>query len=126
MPDYETTSFMGFGEYTFEGDANITAYFETVYGDTSYEQLGSPPQLFPDVPANNPYNLCNPNAENGVDCGTAQDGLWTNPAYVAQFSEYYTNLNGCYGLPASICSPAAFGLLSGPLGAMDTSADRFS
>ena len=119
-PDYETTSFMGFGEYTFEGDANITAYFETVYGDTQYDQLGSPPQLFPDVPANNPYNLCNPNAENGVDCGTAQDGLWTSPAYVAQFSNHYTNLNGCYGLPPSVCSPAAFGLLSGPLGAMGT------
>jgi iron complex outermembrane receptor protein len=118
--NYESTSFMAFGEYTFEGNSNLTAYFETLISDATYDSVGSPPQLFPDVPANNPYNLCNPNAENGVDCGLAEDALWTNPAYVAQFSEYYTRVAGCYGLPPEICSPAAFGLLNGPVGAVGT------
>lgn len=120
VPDYDTATAMAYGEYTFDGDANVTAYFETLYTEVGYEQLGSPSQLFPDVPANNPYNLCNPDAENGVDCGLAEDALLTNPGYVAQFSDFYTQLANCYGLSPADCSPAAFGLLNGPIGAIGT------
>jgi iron complex outermembrane receptor protein len=119
-PDYKTTTFMGFGEYSFEGDANLTAYFETLYSDADYETLGSPPQLFPDVPANNPYNLCNPAAENGVDCGLAEDALYTNPVFTAGFGAYYEGLCASYGIPLAGCTPATFGLLNGPIGATGT------
>jgi len=119
-PDYRAATAMAYGEYTFEGDANITAYFETLYTDVEYDQLGSPPQLFPDVPANNPYNLCNPDAENGVDCGLAQDALFTNPGYVASFGAYYEGLCASFGIPLAGCTPATFGLLVGPAGAVDT------
>jgi iron complex outermembrane receptor protein len=119
-PDYQSATGMVFGEYTFEGDANITAYFETLYTEVEFETLGSPPQLFPDVPANNPYNLCNPNAENGVDCGLAEDALFTNPAYTASFGAYYEGLCASYGIPLAGCTPATFGLLNGPIGAVGT------
>lgn len=89
-PDYETNNFMSYGEYTFEGDSNLTAYFETMYSKAEYSTVGRPPQLFPFVPANNPYNICNPNAANGVDCGLAEDELlWNNPGYIAQFDAVY-------------------------------------
>jgi len=44
----------------------------------------------------------------------------TNPGYVAQFSDFYTQLANCYGLSPADCSPAAFGLLNGPIGAIGT------
>jgi iron complex outermembrane receptor protein len=113
-------AFMAFGEYTFEGASNLTAYFETLVTDATYDSVGSPPQLFPDVPANNPYNLCNPNAENGVDCGLAEDALYTNPAYTASFGAYYEGLCAGYGIPLAGCTPATFGLLNGPIGATGT------
>jgi iron complex outermembrane receptor protein len=118
--NYESMAFMAFGEYTFEGASNLTAYFETLVTDATYDSVGSPPQLFPDVPANNPYNLCNPNAENGVDCGLAEDALYTNPAYTASFGAYYEGLCAGYGIPLAGCTPATFGLLNGPIGATGT------
>ena len=119
-PENETVNFMAYGEYTFEGDANITAYFETMYSKQDYSQTSSPPQLFPDVPANNPYNLCNPNNPDGVDCGLAQDALFTNPVFTAGFGSYYEGLCASYGIPLAGCTPATFGLLSGPIGAVGT------
>ncbi|MBL6893486.1 MAG: TonB-dependent receptor [Porticoccaceae bacterium] len=118
--NYESMAFMAFGEYTFEGASNLTAYFETLINDSTYDSVGSPPQLFPDVPANNPYNLCNPNAVNGVDCGLAEDALYTNPAYMASFGAYYEGLCAGYGIPLAGCTPATFGLLNGPIGATGT------
>ena len=80
-PDNEDYTVMTYGEYNLGGDANVTAYFEAMYTSAEDSAISSPPQLFPDVPAMNPYNLCNPMAENGVDCGLAQDALFTNPVY---------------------------------------------
>ena len=73
-------SAMAYGEYTFDGDMNITPFFEVLYSraDTFVENGGTP-QLFPFVPANNPFNPCNI-ANN--DCGLAQntfDGLTGTP-----------------------------------------------
>jgi iron complex outermembrane receptor protein len=85
-PDYDTATFMAYGEYTFEGDSNLTAYFETLYSESDYSQMGQPAQFFPTVPANNPYNICNPDGVRGVDCGLAEDEfLFTNPGYSAAF-----------------------------------------
>jgi iron complex outermembrane receptor protein len=119
-PDNEDYTVMTYGEYNLGGDANITAYFEVMYTSAEDSQQGSPPQLFPDVPAMNPYNLCNPMAENGVDCGLAQDALYTNPVYIAGFGATYEGLCASYGIPLAGCTPATFGLLYGAIGAVPT------
>lgn len=116
-PERSRNSFFAYGEYTLEGEMNLTPYFEFNWGrQESFADSGAF-QLFPWVPAGNPYNICNPAAEGGVDCGLAQTELLTNPNYVRSFSQYYTNLNGCYGLSPELCSPASFDLLRGPAGA---------
>ena len=82
----ETTQFMGFGEYTFDGEANITPYFEVMYSDFDFSSNSSEGQFFPFVTALNPYNICNPAAITGlgVDCGLAHDALFNNPSFVNQ------------------------------------------
>ena len=65
---------MAVGEYTFEGDANVTPFFEFGYSrnETKADNTGTP-QLFPYVPANNAFNPCNRAAVGGVDCRRAQN-----------------------------------------------------
>jgi iron complex outermembrane recepter protein len=65
---------MALGEYTFEGAANITPFFEFGYtrNEASADNTGVP-QLFPYVPANNAFNPCNRAAVGGVDCRRAQN-----------------------------------------------------
>ena len=48
------------GEYTFEGDMNLMPFFELGYVEDDYSNFGDEGNFFPDVPARNPYNLCNP------------------------------------------------------------------
>jgi iron complex outermembrane receptor protein len=88
-PEQDRLSVMSYGEYTFESEANHTAYFEFNYNTRNVHQEGAGYQLFPQVPANNPYNICNPNGVNGVDCGLAQDALYDNPGYRTQFYDRY-------------------------------------
>jgi len=76
----ERISVMSYGEYTFDGDMNVTPYFEVGFNKRDFFTDGGAPQLFPFVPADNPFNLCNPNAPGGVDCGLALDALYNNPA----------------------------------------------
>jgi iron complex outermembrane recepter protein len=65
---------MAVGEYTFEGAANITPFFEFNYvRNESSADNTSIPQLFPYVPANNAFNPCNRANPNGVDCRRAQN-----------------------------------------------------
>jgi iron complex outermembrane receptor protein len=69
---------MAYGEYTFDGDWNITPFFEANYSRSDVTARGNVPQLFPVVGNRNPFNPCNLNQPNGVDCGLAQntfDGL---------------------------------------------------
>jgi iron complex outermembrane recepter protein len=115
----ETAQFMAYGEYTLNGEANITPYFEVLYSDFSFSSRSAQGQLFPFVPALNPYNLCNPAAitGDGVDCGTAQDALYTNPNYQVQFGQRWESLCAQFGIPLAGCTPAVFGLLTGPIGA---------
>lgn len=56
-----------YGEYTLDGDANITPFFEASYSraEISSDNTGTP-QLFPSVPSTNAFNPCN--IEVGVDC----------------------------------------------------------
>jgi iron complex outermembrane receptor protein len=119
-PEQQRLSAMAYGEYTFEGNMNNTVYFEGNFTDSDIYQKGDAYQLFPWVPATNPYNLCNPDAEGGVDCGLATDAMYTNPNYIKGFADYWTAEAGCFGLAYEDCVPAAFGLLYGPLGPRQT------
>jgi iron complex outermembrane receptor protein len=108
---------MAYGEYTFEGEMNVTPYFEAIYSDTQVNLNGGYSQLFTIVPANNPFNPCNPNQPNGVDCGLAADSLLTDPDYIESFRRYYfDNRTTCAAIGREACTPATFGLLNGPLG----------
>jgi len=101
------------GEYTFEGDMNNTMYFEALYADRDIKTVGSQFQLFPVVPANNPFNPCNI-ANN--DCGAAYNAVLANPTYQANFATFLnSDLNpfgttNCFGLPFAACTPQNFGL----------------
>jgi iron complex outermembrane receptor protein len=80
LPKTRNINAMAYGEYTFEGEANFTPYFEVLYNSQETDQFGQEGQLFPFVPANNPFNLCNPNQPNGVDCGLAIGEYLDNPS----------------------------------------------
>lgn len=91
FPEYERTSAFAYGEYTFAGDMNITPYFEWMYNRRQVETYDPGAVLFEEVPANNPYNLCNPNGVNGVDCGLAFDSVMSNPVFLEEFVSRYTH-----------------------------------
>jgi iron complex outermembrane receptor protein len=122
FPENQIMSVMAYGEYTFAGEANITPYFETLYTDLEFKSQSFLFPYFPTVPANNPYNLCNPNAITGigVDCGSAQDALYTNPGFLADFGAEFEGLCAANGIPLEFCTPATFGLTTGPIGPIDT------
>lgn len=113
FPEFDATSVMAYGEYTFEGEANLTPYFEAMYNEREVFFDAGRFQLFPDVPAGNPYNPCNPAAIGGVDCGLAFNDLMNNPNFAADFTAFY-------GVP-----PTAFGLglepAAGPIGVLPVS-----
>jgi len=96
---------MSYGEYTFDGDMNLKPYYEALYVKYKSSSNGGPAQFFPTVPANNPFNICNPNGANGVDCGLAYDALLTNPAFAEQVRQQFGG------------TPADFGILQGAVGA---------
>lgn len=109
----KTQNLMSYGEYTFEGENNITPYFEVLYSRRDTFQDSGQPQFFPFIPADNPYNLCNPDAVGGIDCGLAFDQAFENPAYIAA----YIAENGCDPSAAGDCPQAG-----GPRGALRTRA----
>ncbi|MFV0543727.1 MAG: TonB-dependent receptor plug domain-containing protein [Marinicella pacifica] len=109
--ELKTQSMMAYGEYTFEGDSNITPFFEASYTRRDSFQDSGQPQFFPWVPANNPYNLCNPNGINGVDCGLAWDDLMNNPG----FSNLIINNFGCDPSAGGSCDQTV-----GAIGPQDT------
>ncbi|MDB2691278.1 TonB-dependent receptor [Luminiphilus sp.] len=126
-PKSESVNILAYGETTLDGDMNITPYFEVMYNSYEVNQNSGEGQFFPEVPALNPYNLCNPNAENGVDCGLAYNEFLQNPGVVSQFSDYYLDYCASVfppGLPlevvAGACTPANFGLLVGQRGPLET------
>ena len=115
FPPFRSTTAMAYGEYTFEGEANLTPYFEALYGTSSVSLNSGAGLFFPWVPALNPYNLCNPQGA-GVDCGLAIDALYANPGYIAGFHGLYGDLCARFGVPPQACGPHAFGLTQGPMG----------
>ena len=115
----ETAKVMALGEYTFEGEANLTPFFELGYVKDRFKFNDGEVRFWPTVPARNPFNLCNPEGA-GVDCGLAFDALMTNPHYVRQFADYYLGFNGCWGRSRERCTPEAWNLLLGPMGPQET------
>ena len=100
FPEVERTSFMALGEYTFEGNMNLTPFFELMYNERETLQDSGAAQLFPFIAADNPFSPCNPDGD-GVDCGSAFDTFLTNPFVVQDFIN-------AFGVP-----PTAFGLGTG-------------
>ena len=101
-PEIERSSAFAYGEYTFAGDMNITPYFELLYNRREHHNYDPGTVLFEEVPADNPYNPCNPNGLDGVDCGLAYDSVLFNPTFAAQFA-------GAYGAtPAQYCAVPRF------------------
>jgi iron complex outermembrane recepter protein len=101
---------MAYGEYTFAGEANVTPFFEVMYAKREYFSDFGEPQLFPDVPPDNPFNICNPAAAGGVDCGLAWDALMNNPNLVNQYLSTYG------------CDPSSGGDCDRTVGAFDEGA----
>ena len=115
LNEQEAYSFRVTGEYTLEGEANFTPYFDYIFDETDVDGQGSKAQFFPFVSASNPFNPCNLDQPNGVDCGAAYNAVLTSPDFLARFADYYTNpaLSGtsdCFGLGAANCDPRAFRL----------------
>ena len=116
---FRSTTAMLYGEYTLESEANLTPYFEVLYGTTAFNQDTGASVLWPWVPALNRYNLCNPEGL-GVDCGLAQDALYGSPGYIASFNDLYGDVCANFGVPATACGPLAFGLGQGAIGPQRT------
>ena len=106
----KTQNLMSYGEYTFEGENNITPYFEVLYSRRDTFQDSGQPQFFPFIPADNPYNFCNPDGVNGIDCNEAYNQTFEDPNYIAQYMEQFG------------CDPSASG--DCPLGVSTTGAVR--
>ena len=105
---------MAYGEYTLEGEANLTPYFEANYSYLEIDSKSGEGQLFPTVPALNPYNLCNPNQPDGVDCGLAMGAYLDNPSIAA-------GIANTFGLtPAQFRDFGIVDLYPGALGPVDT------
>ncbi|MEE1877404.1 TonB-dependent receptor domain-containing protein [Altererythrobacter litoralis] len=68
---------MAYGEYTFEGDWNITPFFEANYTRAEVSARSRQPQLFPYVPGSNPFNPCNILNNDCGDDNNVFDGLYT-------------------------------------------------
>ena len=111
FPETSSYSFMGYGEYTFDGEANITPYYEALYQNFDFQSRSRAPQLFPWVPALNPFSPCNPAAVGGTDCGLAFDQFLENPAVIQQYLDTF----GCDPSATGTCPQAG-----GALGALRT------
>lgn len=103
----QTGNFVAYGEYTVEGEANLTPYFEVLWAERKFSSNAGKPQFFPTVPARNPFNLCNPEGA-GVDCGLAFRELVFNPNFVAEFQAANAALCARFGIPRPACNPWLF------------------
>ena len=109
LPEVNTQSVMAYGEYTFAGEANITPFFEVLYARRDFNSDSAEGQLFPTVPGGNPFNICNPAAAGGVDCGEAWDALMNNPNFVQQVLDTF----GCDPSTGGSCDQT-LGISLGP------------
>ena len=130
ISEQKRASLMTYGEYTLEGDMNVTAFFEALYVDLEVNADAGQPQLFPDVGAQNPFNPC---GINGVDCGATTGQVTGDAAFIERWGQFYADTDpnrdgdtsdqricAVFGIPAAFCTPAIFGLAGpqnvGPVG----------
>lgn len=85
---FDQNSVMSYGEYTFEGDMNVTPFFETLYVERKTFTITQVPQVFPRVHPLYPFNPCNP-LGHGVDCGLARDAFFNNPVVVEEIESVF-------------------------------------
>jgi iron complex outermembrane receptor protein len=65
----ERTNIYAYGEYDLQDEGNTTLYFETLHSKRETDLYDSFSfGIFPEVPADNPYNPCNQDAPGGVNC----------------------------------------------------------
>ena len=62
------TNLYSYGDYNFGGDSNTTGYFEMFYNERATKVFNPGATIFPDVPGDNPFNPCNQDDPNGVNC----------------------------------------------------------
>ena len=86
--EFNQNSFMGYGEYTFAGEMNVTPFFESLHVRRTTRSETMVPQVFPVVHPLYPFNPCNPFGH-GVDCGLAADALYNNPVVVAEIESVF-------------------------------------
>lgn len=110
-----TVKAMSYGEYTFEGEMNLTPQFEMLWGSVDMTLDSGVISLFQNVPARNPFNICNPDGA-GVDCGLARDAFWHSPAFNREFAAKFKDFCDGRGIAPENCTPAGFGLRTGPIG----------
>ncbi len=110
FPDFERISALAYGEYTFAGDSSLTPFLELHYNQRDMlARAGEEGPLMLGVPADNPYNVCNPNGLDGVDCALAWNDFWAHPSIIERVMAEY-------GAP-----PQDFGLgFNPPVGGMRT------
>ncbi|MDJ0812942.1 MAG: TonB-dependent receptor [Woeseiaceae bacterium] len=116
FPDRDRLSVMSYGEYTFDGEMNVTPYFEFNYNQRetfAQSTAGSASSNANpvNVPGSNPFNPCNPNQPDGVDCGLAWDSVITNPGYIEKFRDRYEPLCAQFGFDRASCTPGLFGIV---------------
>lgn len=116
FPEQDRVSVMAIGEYTFAGEMNVTPYIEVLYNKRETFALSLGAALFQEVPADNPFNPCNPNGTVGVDCGSAYDAFITDPGYLDDFLATYGGFCASIGLTPAQCTPTTFGFAIGPIG----------
>lgn len=85
IPDFERFTLFSYGEYTLEGDMNVTPYYDALFSKRNVKTDSGALQFFPQVPASNPFNPCNPEADGGVDCAEAFIDFANDPEVAATF-----------------------------------------
>lgn len=121
-PDYASQNYMVFGEYTFEGEMNLTPFIELAYVENEIASIGGEYGISEQVPARNPFNICNPEGR-GIDCGLASDELLLNPNFMESFNDTFAGFCAGFGIPRSLCAQIlynAFNLTVGPIGPQPT------
>ena len=103
-PERNRTHYMAYGEYTFEGEWNVTPSFEYIYSRRQSSQIAGLYAIWAGLHPLNPYNICNPYGNNGVDCGLAYNEYLLNPTTTQNL------------IDAAGCDPRAGCLLGGPAG----------
>ena len=68
LPGSRRVNLYAYGEYDIGNESNTALYFETLYANRKTQVFSPGATIFREVPATNPYNPCNQDQPNGVNC----------------------------------------------------------